>query len=140
MEARKQNELQEKYMELQSLKQQISALVEQKQAVDEKEAEIKMTIDSLKKLDTIKDGEDMWSTLGSSTFVQSGIKDRNNVLVAVGAGVVVKESVPKAIELLEERAKDIEAVGAEVVNQANTFLQRVNQLEPELQKLAEQAK
>ncbi len=134
----KQKELQDKYMELQTLKQQISALVEQRQAVEEKEAEIKTTIDSLKNLKTVKKGEEMWSSLGSSTFVGSNMGDAEKVLVAVGAGVVIKENVAKAVEILEGRAKDINAIGIDIVGQANKFMENVTKLEPEIQKLAQE--
>ena len=134
----KQQELQHKYIELQILKQQISQYVEQKQAFDEKEGEMNATIDALSNLDTIKQGDEMWSSLGSSTFVRSDIKDTKKVLVAVGAGVVAKETVSRAIEILEGRVKDLNSAGMQIVEQANAMLERINELEPHVQKLMEQ--
>lgn len=135
---KKQEELQHKYIELQILKQQITQYVEQKQAIDEKETEMNATIEALRKIDTIKQGDEMWSSLGSSTFVRSDIKDTKKVLVAIGAGVVTKETVERAIEILESRVKDIGSIGMQVVEQANALLERINELEPEVQKLMEQ--
>lgn len=134
-----QQELQEKYLELQILKQQISSFVEQKQAIDERENELSITIDALKKLGSIKKGEEMWSSIGSGAFVRSDIKDIEKVLVAVGAGVVMKESVSKAVEILESRFEELNKVGSEIVQQANVMLERINRLEPEVQKLAEES-
>ncbi|MBI4174367.1 MAG: hypothetical protein HY517_01880, partial [Candidatus Aenigmarchaeota archaeon] len=62
---KREQEMQEKYIELQILKQQIGSYVEQKQALDEKENEISTTIEALKALPKIKRGEEMWSNLGS---------------------------------------------------------------------------
>ncbi len=136
---KRQEELQHKYIELQILKQQITHYVEQKQALDEKEAEMTATMEALRNLDTIKQGDEMWSSLGSSTFVRSDIKDTKKVLVAVGAGVVAKETVGRAMEILEARIKDTNAVGMQIVGQANHLLERINELEPQVQKLMEDA-
>lgn len=133
------NELQEKYFELQMLKQQVSTYVEQKQALDERESELTTTINALKKLDTVKTGEEIWSSVGSGTFVRSDIKDIQKVLVAVGAGVIIKEDVPKAVKILESRLSEIEMVIREIVAQANAIVERIQRLEPEVQKLAEQS-
>ena|SRR3989338_3415064 len=134
----RQEELQHKYIELQILKQQISQYVEQKQALDEKQGEMNATIEALRKIDTIKEGDEMWSSLGSSTFVRSDIKDTKKVLVAIGAGVVTKEPVERAIEILESRVKDLDALSTQIVEQANALLERINELEPQVQKLMEQ--
>ena len=131
-------ELQEKYLELQVLKQQISNYVEQKQAVDAKINELNASIEALKALPNVKKGEEMWSSLGSGTFVRSDIKDVEKVLVAIGAGVVTRETLPKGIEILESRAKELSDINDEIIRQANTMVERINQLEPEVEEFAEQ--
>lgn len=131
--------MQEKYIELQLLKHQIATYVEQKQAIDERESELNSTIEALKKLSTIKTGEEMWSSIGSATFVRSDIKDIEKVLVAVGAGVVAKESVPRAIEILQSRLDDLNSMGSQIVEQANALLAHITKLEPEVEKLAGQS-
>ena len=129
--------LQEKYLELQVLKQQISNYVEQKQAVDVKINELNASIEALKALPNVKKGEEMWSSLGSGTFVRSDIKDVEKVLVAIGAGVVTRETLPKAIEILESRAKELSDINDEIIRQANTMVERINQLEPEVSDLSD---
>lgn len=133
-----QEELQQKYVELQVLRQQIAHYVEQKQALDEKEAEMNATIEALRNLGTVKQGGEMWSSLGSSAFVRSDIKDTEKVMVAIGAGVVAKETAARAIEILEGRMKDLDSAGVQIIEQANAMLERINELEPRVQKLMEQ--
>ena len=130
------NQLQEKYIELQILKQQVSSLIEQKHAIDERENELNVTLAALRKLDTVKKGDEMWSSIGSGAFVRSDIKDIEKVLVAIGAGLVVKESVPKSIEILELRLHEFSDINSEVVQQINTLVSRMSKLETELQKIA----
>lgn len=133
-------ELQEKYIEMQLLKQQITSYVEQKQAIDEKQNELNSTVEALQKLSSVKKGEEMWSSLGSGTFVRSDIKDIEKVLVAIGAGVVTKETITRAIEILQSRANDLENLSNEIVKEANRLVERINELEPELEKLAGEVK
>ncbi|MBI4174657.1 MAG: prefoldin subunit alpha, partial [Candidatus Aenigmarchaeota archaeon] len=114
--------------------------VEQKQALDEKENEISTTIEALKALPKIKRGEEMWSNLGSGTFVRSDIKDTEKVLVAIGAGVVSKEPLARAIEILESRVKEINEASEQIIMQANAMVERINHLEPELEKFASEQK
>ncbi|HIG97497.1 MAG TPA: prefoldin subunit alpha [Candidatus Aenigmarchaeota archaeon] len=130
------NQLQEKYIELQILKQQVSSLIEQKHAIDERENELNVTLAALRKLDTVNKGNEMWSSIGSGAFVRSDIKDIEKVLVAIGAGLVVKESVPKSIEILELRLHEFSDINNEVVQQINTLVSRMSKLETELQKIA----
>ena len=92
----------------------------------------------MKSMNSIKRGEEIWSSLGSGAFIKSDIKDISSVLVAVGAGVVVQESIPKAVVILESRLKDMEAVSQDVMQQAQAYIDRINKLEPEVEKLAEQ--
>jgi len=133
-----EQDLQKKYMELQMLKQHINTIAQQKQMIDERLNELGVTIEAMKSMSGIKKGEEIWSPLGSGAFIKSDIKDISSVLVAVGAGVVVQESIPKATEILESRLKDIEAVSQDVMQQAQAYMERINKLEPEVEKLAEQ--
>jgi prefoldin alpha subunit len=133
-----EQELQKKYMELQALKQHVGTIVQQKQLIDERQMELRNTIEALKNLDSIKNGEEIWSSLGSSTFVKSAINDITNVLVAVGAGVVLAEKVDKAVAILESRMADLDVLSQDVVKQAEAYIERIGKLEPEVEQLAEE--
>ncbi|MBI4170175.1 MAG: prefoldin subunit alpha [Candidatus Aenigmarchaeota archaeon] len=126
-------ELQKKYLMLQILKQQLSALLEEKNALNEKVAEIATTIQALEKLADVKKGEEMWSSLGSGAFARSDIKDTENVLVAVGAGVVVKETKERGIEILKLRLDHLQKLDAELVAEINKFGEQAANVEEELQ-------
>ena len=133
-----QQEMQEKYIELQILKQQISSYVEQKQAIDEKEGEMNATIEALKSLPAVKKGEEIWSSLGSGTFVRSDIKDVEQVLIGIGAGIVVRESNEKAVDILQGKLNELGAFDSEIVAEVNKMNSMIAELEPEVQRLAEE--
>ncbi len=126
-------ELQKKYLTLQILKQQLSALLEEKNALNEKAVEIATTIEALKKLTDVRKGEEMWSSLGSGAFARSDIKDTDNVLVAVGAGVVVKETREKGIEILKLRLDQLQQLDEELAAEINRFGEQAAKTEEELQ-------
>lgn len=126
-------ELQKKYLYLQIFKQQLAALVEEKKAVDERLVEMSTTINALQKLADVPKGEEIWSTLGSGTFVKSDIKDKENVLVAVGAGVVVKESREKGVEILSSRLEQLQKIDSELTEEINRLAMQASQLEQQLQ-------
>lgn len=127
--------LQRKYLQMQLLKQQLNALIEEKNILDDKITEIVITIDALKKLENVKKGEEIWSTLGSGAFIRSDIKDIDTVLISVGAGVVIRERREKAIEILEGRLNELNAIDKEFVAEINKYNQQINKLETEIQNL-----
>lgn len=132
-----QKELQRKYLQLQLLKQQLNALLEEKSFVDEKVSEIVVTIDALQNLGKVKKGEEIWSGLGSGSFVRSDIKDVDKVLISVGAGVLIKEERSRAIDILQSRLEELNKIDRDLVAEINRFGDQINRLEPEIQRLAQ---
>ncbi len=130
-------ELQRKYMQLQIIKQQLSALVEEKTAVTEKLTELSTTIEAMKKLPGVNKGEEMWSSIGSGAFVRSDIKDTDNVFVAVGAGVVMKEARGRGIEILAGRLEQLQKIDTQLAEEINKFAEAAAKLEQELQHAVE---
>jgi len=130
-------ELQRRYVHLQILKQQLNAMIEEKNALNEKAAELTTTIDALNKFEDIKKGEEIWSSLGSGAFVRSDIKDVSDVLVAVGAGVVVKETRERGITIIKGRFEELQKLDQELVAEINKFAEQVQRLESQLKHAVE---
>jgi len=120
-------------MTLQILKQQLTAMAEEKSALASKIDEISMTTEALKKLESIKKGEEIWSTMGSGAFVRSDIKDTDNVLVAAGAGIVVKETRQRGIEILSGRLDELRKIDEQLAVEITKFGTQVQRLELQLQ-------
>lgn len=133
-----QEELQTKYIQLQLMKQQLKALVEERNIIMERVNEMVISIDALQTLDSVKKEDEMWSSIGSSTFVRSDIKDTENVLVSIGAGIVVKETRARAIEILDGRMNELKKIDSEFIAEITKFAQAIEILEPEVEKLAEE--
>lgn len=138
--ADKREELQTKYIQMQLLRQQFKEMAEQRNALIERVGELQTTIDALEKLDSVKTGSEMWSSIGSSAFVRSDIKDIDSVLIGVGAGVVVRKTRTQAASVLGKRMDDLRAVDNELLEEIAKFAQAIEVVEQQVEKLAEQVK
>lgn len=130
-------ELQKKYIALQMAKQQLESMMEQKNALDKRMAEMAITAEALEELEKTKKGEEIWSTLGSGTFIQSSVKDMSKVIVSVGAGVAIKKDRKKAVEILKSRMGELRSVEKELIELFTKHAEQTSMLEAEVQKLAE---
>ena len=133
-----QKELQRKYMQMQLLKQQMNALLEEKMLIDEKVSEVAVTIDALQNLGKVKKGDEIWSGLGSGSFMRSDVKDIDRVLISVGAGVLIKEERSRAIDILRSRLDELNKIDRDLIAEINKFSDQINRLEPEIQRLAQE--
>lgn len=131
-------QLQKKYVQLQMLKQQFNAYIEEKNLIDEKVNEVKITIEALQKVSDIKKGTEIWSSVGSGSYVMSDIKNTDTVLVNIGAGVIIKKKMTEAISIMQARLDEIEGISKEIMSSLEELAENISTLEPEVQKLYEQ--
>jgi len=129
-------ELQRKYMQFQLARQYMAALMEQKNAIEAKIAEMAMTVDSMRTLKKVKKSEEMWSTLGSDVFVTSDVKDTSTAIVAIGAGVYAKKPMDEAIKTIEIRHAELTEVERQLVAELESLNKQLAKLEPEIQAMA----
>lgn len=134
-----EREMQSKYMQYQMMKQQMNMFAERKTAVDEQITELDGTIQALTKLEKVKKGEEIWSPLGSGSFVRSDIKDTEKVMIAIGAGIVTRETRARAIEILQSRLDEFSKAQASITGEMETLGEAIGKLETELEKLAHEA-
>ena len=127
--------LQRKYIQLQLLKQQTQALLDEKKLISERVTEMTMTSNALQKMEYMKKGNEIWSTLGSGVFLRSDVKDTDKVFVAVGAGAVIKGTRANAVKILESRIEELKKADADITAQINKFAEQMNTLEPEIMKI-----
>ena len=132
-----EKELQRKYLQMQLYKHQLNAYIEEKNKIDARVEEFKMTIGALEQLDKMKKGDEIWSPLGSNAFVMSDIKDTKNVLINVGAGVVIKSTKEHSIEILQSRLDELNEVNKSLTAEIVKYSEEVGKLEPEVQRLAQ---
>ncbi len=130
-------ELQTKYVQLQMVKQQAAAFIEEKNLIDEKVGELAASIGALNGLKGVKKGDGAWSSLGAGVFVNSELQDTERVLIGVGAGVVLKKSRDEAVSILESRLSELTELDRKIVAEINSLSGQMESLESDVQKLAE---
>lgn len=132
-----EKELQQKYFHAQLLKQQASALMEEKQLIDARINEVGITTEAIKKIGDMKKSDVMWSPIGSGAFMVSSANDTENVLISVGAGVIIKTPRSHALGIVESRMKDLQHADLQVTGELNKFFQQISSIEHEMQEMVE---
>ncbi|MBI2579954.1 MAG: prefoldin subunit alpha [Candidatus Aenigmarchaeota archaeon] len=132
-----EKELQKKYVYGQLLKQQAGALIEEKGAIEARIAEISMTKEAIKRIGGMKKDDMMWSPIGSGAFMISRSEDTDNILVSVGAGVLVKMPRGRATEVLASRLEEIEDVNTKVTTELSKYAEQIGALESEMKDMIE---
>ena len=131
-------ELQKKYMQFQLARQYLTALAEERAAIEAKLGELAMTAASMRNIKELKKNEEIWSTLGSDVFVTSDMKDASTPIVGVGAGVYVKKPIDDAIKTIEARHAELAEVYKQISAEIDALSQQLTKLEPEIQAAAAQ--
>ena len=132
--------LQEKYVELQLLSMQIKQLEEQLSLLDQKSAELANLHDALHKLHELKPGTKSFVPIGPGVFASGAIEHTNEVLLNVGAGVIVKKSVHEAEESVTKQLEQLEDITLELSHNLKEYIAKAQAVEAELNDLTVQEK
>jgi prefoldin alpha subunit len=98
----------------------------------------KITVEQLSGVD---DNSDMLIPVGGGTFVNATLKNASNVLIGVGAGLVIEKTADEAVTKLDERIKRIQenldkmaALGQKIQCDAEELSHKTQQMMEETQK------
>ncbi len=120
MDDEKSKLLQQRYIELQILEQQIKEVRQQEQILNQQLMELTKLKESLSDLEKTNKGKELLSQIGARVFLRAELKDNKNVLIGVGANVVVEKSVEEANKIitmqLEEIEKNIQIIHQHIIS------------------------
>ncbi|MEM7813478.1 MAG: prefoldin subunit alpha [Candidatus Aenigmatarchaeota archaeon] len=128
-------EFQKKYLQFQIARQYLAAMSEEKAQLESKLAELEITRTAMQKLKDVKEGEEMWTTLGSDVFMMSGIKDVSTAIVGVGAGVYIRKPIDRAIETIAARHAELAEMNKQLAAEIAALSQQLSKMEQEIQAL-----
>jgi len=128
----KDDEKQQKMIELHILNQQGEQLKQHLEHLTEQMANLRQLGENLEAIENEKEGKKMYSPLSSGVFVQTELKDNKEVLVGIGAGVVVKKSIKDTKDMLKEQEKKMELIIMQIQNEFEKFISSAANLEKEL--------
>jgi prefoldin alpha subunit len=98
----------------------------------------KMTVEQLHAVD---ENSELLIPVGAGTFVNGSVKNASNVLIGVGAGIVLEKTVDEAVLKLEERIKRIQenlekmvSLGQKIQSDAEELSQKTQHMMEETQR------
>lgn len=127
--------LQSKYLEFQMVDQQVKRVQQQLQQFDQQIMELESVRESLEELKLAPEGSEMLVPISGGIFIQTVLKNNQEVRVNVGANVVVGKTVDETKQLMEKQAKEIESYKQQLMTQLNKLVAHAEKLEAELKKL-----
>ena len=134
----KEKKTQELYMEFQVLDKHIKQLQNQLEAVTHQLLELHATSNSLDEFKKINTGKEIFVPFSSGIFAKANIKDTSELLVNVGAGIVVKKDIISAKKLIQNQIEEIQKIQKQMINELEKLTSHAAQLERQLQSLVSQ--
>lgn len=133
-----QEKIQQKYIMLQMIDAQIKELEKEISAIEQRAFEISNLKLSLRAMAESKPNSKSFSPLGLGIFTESEIKNTKDVLVNVGAGVMVKKTIVEAEEILGKQMAQIDNIAMQMTQNLTSLATRAQEIEQEIQGLATQ--
>jgi len=130
-----QQKLQQKYLELQMIDQQMKQIQKQVEAVERQAGEIDEVQQSLDELGSSKPGSEMWVPISNGIFLKAKLEDNKKLGVNVGSNTVVAKDIPSTKSMLADQAVEMRKFQAELVEQFEKMAERAAELQAELQDL-----
>lgn len=134
----KENKAQEVYMEFQVLEQRIKQLQQQLEAVTNHLMELNATGNSLEEFRKIKNEKEVFVPLSSGIFAKASVKDTSELLVNIGANVVVKKDIDSTKAIISNQIEEIKKIQKQMLNELEKMTNHAAQLEMQLQSLIPQ--
>ena len=129
-------QMQEEYMKLQIIKQQLTELLEHKSGLDQKLQEIIITETMLEKLSTEDEEKPMWTPIGTGVYLDTQLK-KSKILMEIGQSIFIKKSKKEALEMVKSKKSEIEELNEQLLKQMQAFNEEAEKVENKLTALSE---
>jgi prefoldin alpha subunit len=130
--------LQEKYFYLQQINMQTKQLEEQLQQIDMQAQEMSMIRESLSCLPEVKNLSEILIPLGNGIFAKGNLKEKQNLIVSVGAGVAVEKSFDDAIKVMESQINELKSIEGELLAEIQRLSMTAKMIEQDLMNAAKE--
>ncbi|DAC72435.1 MAG TPA: prefoldin subunit alpha [Thermoplasmata archaeon] len=122
-------------------KQQLESIDMQLQYLQSTLADYQRAKMTVEELHGASENSDLLIPVGGGTFVNASLKSSSNVLIGVGAGVVIEKTIDEAVLKLEERMKRIQenlekmvSLGQKIQSDAEELSNRTQHMMQEAQR------
>jgi prefoldin alpha subunit len=134
-EKEKKEQLQRKYIELQTLDQHIKLIQDQLQTMENQIMELIYTIQSLDDLKNIRKNSEIFVPVSSGIFTKAEIKENKKLLVNIGANIVIEKEPDDIKKMLEKQVEEIKQLQLKSLNELNKLASRAGSIETEINKI-----
>ncbi len=124
-------DLQNKYMEYQILINNLKQLEQQFVMMEQHLNDLRGLDESLDSLINTKENE-MFSAVGNGVFIKTELKDKDSVLVNIGAGVVVKKKIRDAKNLVIRQVDEVQNLIIQIQDDFNNLNNEIGVLKEEI--------
>ena len=124
--------VQMKYLEFQMIQQQFQQLQQHVEKLDKQMVELEVLKNNLSELGDVKDGSEILAPISNGIFAKTEIKDAKNLLINVGANVVVEKSVDDSIVMIDNQIKEIRKYYKESMSQLQDTAIKAEKIREEL--------
>lgn len=129
-------ELQQKYIELQYLDQQIKQIQQQINLLSQHSSELKKLEENLRDLESVESKKDIFVSLGSGIFLKAQLQDNKNVLMNIGANTLTMMDMDASKKIITDQIKEIEETMKQIETELEPIVFRNMLLQQEIQELS----
>lgn len=115
--------MQQKYLQFQTLQQQIEQISEHVEMLNQQNMEIDVSIMAIKEVGKTEIGKEILAPIANGIFLKSELKDNQRLVVNVGSEVTVEKTIQETAELLERQK---EKTSSKII-EANEVLKELNE-------------
>lgn len=137
VQAQKQKELQQKFMEYQMMEQQLKQVQEQMEKLDAQSNEVKAVEQSIADIGKASPGDEVLVPVSGGIFFRATIKDSKDFLVNVGSNVVVTKDIEGTSALVHKQGEEVEKYKMMLSQQMEELMANHQKLEDDLKNIIE---
>ncbi|MEM5805440.1 MAG: prefoldin subunit alpha [Candidatus Aenigmatarchaeota archaeon] len=128
-----EKELRQKLIAYRVLEARLQGLIKQRELIANKILEINSTLESIKEIE--KNHKYILFPLGSEAYVFGELKEKNKLLVEIGANVALEKNFEEGKNILEKRKAELEKALQEIQKELIVINASMENLAEEIEKI-----
>lgn len=130
----KEQEIQQKYLELQMIAQQVQQLQQQVQELQQQTEELTQLNSNIDDIKKTKKGTPILTPIGAGIFIKTKAEDISKVIMNVGSKVAVEKPLTEAKKIIEAQTKEMEKLITQLEQQLQKSMLYAQVLQQEMEK------
>ena len=136
MPEKNEQAMQEMYMQFQMMEQKIKQIQKQLEMVTGNLVELTVTLNGLDDFSKTDLKKEILVPLNSGIYAKASLKSNSELLVNVGANVIVTKDIPSTKKLIQSQVEEVKKVQHEMLAELEKMTNHASSLEMQLQNLA----